>query len=73
MNYEYHNQIEHLVLVALDFICNSACLIGWISDTLSQGYTDLQSVAKCLDHGGIVLVLDTVCSQARAVVGSAMH
>ena len=48
-------------------------LIGWISDTLSQGYTDLQSLVKCLDHRGIVLVLDTVCSQARAVLGCAMH
>ena len=25
-------------------------------------YTDLQSLVKCLDHGGIVLVLDTVGS-----------
>ena len=49
------------------------CLIGWMSDTLSQTYTDLQSLVKCLDHGGIVLVLDTVCSQARAVLGRAMH
>ena len=45
------------------------CLICWISDTLSQGYTDLQSLLKCLDHRGIVLVLDTRCSQARAVLG----
>ena len=35
------------------------CLICWISDTLSQGYTDLQSLLKCLDHRGVVLVLDT--------------
>ncbi len=35
-------------------------------------YTDLQSSVKCLDHGGIVLVLDTVCSQARVVLGCAM-
>ena len=27
-----------------------SCLIGWISDTLSQGYTDLQSLLKCPDH-----------------------
>jgi hypothetical protein len=25
-------------------------LIDWISDTLSQGYTNLQSLVKCLDH-----------------------
>ena len=37
-------------------------LIDWISDTRSQGYTDLQSLVKCLDHRGFVLVLDTVCS-----------
>ena len=50
-------------------------LIGWISDTCSQGYTDLQSLVKCLDHRGAVLVLDTVyvCSQARVVLGCAMH
>ena len=28
-------------------------LIYWISDTLSQGYTNLQSLVKCLDHRGI--------------------
>ena len=38
-------------------------LIDWISDTLSQGYTNLQSLVKCLDHRGIAS--DTVCSQAR--------
>ncbi len=27
-----------------------ASLIDWISDTRSQGYTDLQSLLKCLDH-----------------------
>ena len=42
-------------------------LIGWVSDTLSQGYTNLQSLVKCLDHRVIVSVLNTVCSQARAV------
>ena len=38
-------------------------LIEWISDTLSQGYTNLQSLVKCLDHR--VIASDTVCSQAR--------
>ncbi len=33
------------------------------TDTLSQGYTNLQSLVKCLDHRGIAS--DTVCSQAR--------
>jgi len=46
-------------------------LIDWISDTLSQGYTNLQSLVKCLDHRNIVS--DTVCSQAKAVLGCAMH
>ena len=50
-----------------------SCLIGWISDALSHGHIDLQSLVKCLDHRGIDLVLDTVCSQARAVLGCAMH
>ncbi len=35
-------------------------LIDWISDTRSQGCTDLQSLVKCLDHRGIVLALDTI-------------
>ena len=43
----------------------NACVpfIDWISDTLSQGYTTLQSLVKCLDHRGIVS--NTVCIQAR--------
>ena len=48
-------------------------LMEWISGTLSQGYTDLQSWLKCLDHSGVVLVLDTVCSQARVVLGCVLH
>ena len=47
-------------------------LIDWISDTRSQGCTDLQSLVKCLDHRGIVLALDTVyvhvCSQTHLSV-----
>ena len=46
-------------------------LIDWISDTLSQEYTNLQSLLKCLDHTNIVS--DTVCSQAKVVLGCAMH
>ena len=38
-------------------------LIDWISDTLSQGYTNLQSLVECLDHRGIAS--DTAYSQAR--------
>ena len=34
-------------------------LIDWISDTLSQGYTNLQSLVKCLDHRNIVSDIDT--------------
>ena len=37
-------------------------LIDWISDTLSKGYTDLQTLVKCLDHRGFAS--DTVCVQA---------
>ena len=46
-------------------------LIDLISDTRSQGCTDLQSLVKCLDHRGIVLALDTVyvCNQTRGVLG----
>ena len=29
-------------------------LIDWISDTLSQGHTHLQSLVKCLDHRNVV-------------------
>ncbi len=35
---------------------------SWVSDTLSQTCTGLQSPIKCLDHRDIVA--DTVCSQA---------
>ena len=49
----------------------SFALIDWISDALSQGYTNLQSLVKCLDHKNIVS--DTVCSQAKIVLGCAMH
>ena len=36
-------------------------LIDWMSDTLLQGYTILQSLVKCLDHRNP----DTTRSQAR--------
>ena len=51
----------------------SLSFVDWISDTRSQVYTDLQSLVKCRDPRSIVLVLDTVCSQARFVLGCAMH
>ena len=35
-------------------------LIDWISDILSQGYNNLQSLVKCLDHRGTAS--DTVCT-----------
>ena len=63
-----HQQQTHLhnssrsyktITVATDVY---ASLIDWISDTLSQGYTHLQSLVKCLDHRGIASI--TVCSQA---------
>jgi hypothetical protein len=37
-------------------------LIKWISDTLSQGCTNVQSLVRCLDHRGVASA--TVCSQA---------
>ena len=43
-------------------------LIDWISDTLHQGYTNLQSLVQRLDHRGIAS--DTVC---KIVLGCAMH
>ena len=45
------------------FACVAGFLLDWISDILSQGYTDLQSLVKCLDRRGVAS--DTVCSQAR--------
>ena len=45
----------------------SDSLTDWMSDTRSQGYTDLQSRVKCLDHR--VIVSDTACSQAKVVLG----
>ena len=48
----------------------SVPLIDWISDTLSQGYINLQSLVKCLGHRSIVS--DAVCSQAKVVLGCAI-
>ena len=45
-------------------------LIGWISDTLSQGYTDLQSLVKCLDDRGIVLVFCSSFMERVATIGT---
>ena len=39
--------------------------IDWISEKVSQKYTDMQSLVKCLDHR--VIVSDTACSQACSV------
>ncbi len=48
--------------------CIKVPLIGWTSDTRCfQGCTDLQTLVKCLDHRGTVL--DTVCRQAKVVLG----
>ncbi len=50
------------------------CHVLWIdkiSDTCSQGYTDLQTLVKCLDHRDVVL--DMACSQKKVVLGCAMH
>ncbi len=50
-----------LVVVKAEAACDF--LIDWISDALSQGYTNLQSLVKCLGYQGTAS--DTVCSQAR--------
>ena len=49
-----------------------ASLTDSISNVLSQGYTNLQSLAKCLDHRGVAS--DTACSQAtwKVVLGCTM-
>ncbi len=54
---------QNPVKVVMPVLAICVSLIDWISDTLSQGYTNLQSLVKCLDHRGIAS--DTVCSQAR--------
>ncbi len=46
-------------------------LVDWIPHTRSQKYTGLQSLVKCLHHREIVS--DTVCSQAKVVLGCAME
>ena len=43
-------------------------LIDWNSDTLSRGYSNLQSLVKCLDHRGVAS--NTVCSQAAMTLSS---
>ena len=48
-----------------------ASLVGWTSDTRSQGYTDLQSLVQCLHHTDTMS--DTAYSQAKVVLGCAMH
>ncbi len=49
---------------------NAASWLDWISDTLSQEYIKLQSLVKSVDHRNTVS--DTVCSQAKIVLGCAM-
>ena len=46
-------------------------LIDWIPHTRSQKYTGLQSLTKCMHHREVVS--DTVCSQAKVVLGCAME
>ena len=51
-------------------------LIDWISDTRSQGYTDLQSLVKCLDHRDVVYSMQSSkgCVRLRdALKCSRMH
>jgi hypothetical protein len=78
---DLHHQVlrsiaDSLLLLQLVPFDKSTCLPGvslidWISDTRSQGCTNLQSLVKCLDHRDIVS--DTVCSQAKVALDCAMH
>ncbi len=52
-------------------LCCEVSLVDWISDTRFQGYTVLQSLVKCLDHRDIMS--DTACSQAKGLLGCAIH
>ena len=52
---------DNTALYALWTSNSEPSMIDWISDTLSQGHTNLQSLVKFLDHRGIAS--DTVCSQ----------
>lgn len=64
---------------ALCFPCDSVsrCLACFLDiyildmDTLSQRNANLQSLEKCLDYRDIASV--AVCSQAKVVLGCAMH
>ncbi len=56
MSVHSSTKFEKLGVVYMYLVMNS--LIDWISDTLSQGYTNLQSLD--LDHRGVAS--DTVCS-----------
>ena len=62
--------VQHINSCSCAWVCCDS-LIDWILDTLSQGYTNLQSLVKCLDHRDIVS--DTVCSQAKVMLGCAMY
>ncbi len=56
-------QLQQLRRHQVKVRCKHFSLTDWISDTLSQGYANLQSLVKCLGHRDIAS--DTVCSQAR--------
>ncbi len=62
-----HHMCLNSSLSVHSWLVNLVHLIDWMSDTRSQGCTDLQSLIKCLYHRGIVLALDTayICSQTR--------
>ncbi len=54
---ELTQQLGHLfikftceMILACSRLCSTYTYLPWISDTSSQGYTNLQSLVKCLDH-----------------------
>ena len=58
-------------LCTIDRTGQTSCLVDRISDTLSQGYTNLQSLVKCLDHAqyavkqGCVRLRDALTDQLQ--------
>ncbi len=46
-------------------------LVHWISETHPQGFTDLQSLVKCLDHrcGNCLQIVSTSCKFSKSVQG----
>ena len=61
-----------LVITLQQPACCNNCFqkVFWISDTLSQGYTKMQSSVKCLDHRCCIRYS---MQSSKVVLGCAMH